>query len=363
MVLTNKDLRILNVLVHGGGKVSAEEISSVLDIPPRTVRYRLSRLKKHGYLKRLYAMTHERKMGLKHHCVIFEEDLSYGSIPEDLLRSLFYVTYYSPIYGSTHGLILHFVESLDLDNQGLETCKLLKERGIIADFHFYESLDYVSFQPDIKRMNKEGLWDWSHNDWIETIKDVLNGNDLIPITFDKNPDITKFDKKDLIILDALKIDGGITHKDLGEKVDLSGTQVGNRISHLESEGIIKGYRLFIREPLQPVYFYIFLDIHSKVDEVLSAFVHLPFPKEIIYTDTGMYLVRLRFYGEDIPVILRGFHLLKPFLKEYRFHEAVSMSSGPISAYLQNYDPNSGVMITPKFDYEKIISDFCESQTD
>ena len=53
------------------------------------------------------------------------------------------------------------------------------------------------------------------------------------------------DEKDKQILDILITDGRMSYSDIGEKIGLSRTAVKNRITEMESAGIIKGYRAVI----------------------------------------------------------------------------------------------------------------------
>jgi Lrp/AsnC family leucine-responsive transcriptional regulator len=54
-----------------------------------------------------------------------------------------------------------------------------------------------------------------------------------------------FDRFDLALLDALQSDGRATHQQLAERVHLSPSQIGRRLSRLESTGVIEGYRVVL----------------------------------------------------------------------------------------------------------------------
>ncbi|TXT57514.1 MAG: hypothetical protein BAJATHORv1_10216 [Candidatus Thorarchaeota archaeon] len=360
MDLSEKDLKILIAMARSGGKISAEQLSTKLDISPRTVRYRLNRLRDLGYLRELYTMTHERKLGMRHICLILQENLEFGPIPMNLINSLFHISYLSPVYGCFNGWLMDFGVSVGRGNDAEKTCEILKDRGIVEDFFFYEVIDFHSFQPELRYMNHDGLWDWTHETWISEIKQCLGGEHLVDLKFDKNPGIIKFDEIDVELLTTIKMDARISYTELGKKVDLSGTQVSNRLSRLEEEGIIKGYRLFFKEPINPMVVYCFFHVRNKPDQVLSALSHLPFPKEILYGSGDVYALRVRCYGDDASEFLRGFHLLKPHLDWYKFGFAVSVSQGPIQYFKFLFDKEAGIVDSPIYDYEGIIDEFCKN---
>ncbi|MCG5259212.1 Lrp/AsnC family transcriptional regulator [Cupriavidus gilardii] len=56
------------------------------------------------------------------------------------------------------------------------------------------------------------------------------------------------DNFDLALLAALQADGRSTHQQLAEQVHLSPSQVGRRISRLEADGVIAGYRVVLSPP-------------------------------------------------------------------------------------------------------------------
>lgn len=51
------------------------------------------------------------------------------------------------------------------------------------------------------------------------------------------------DAYDLALLTALQADGRTTHQQLAERVHLSPSQVGRRLTRLEADGVITGYRV------------------------------------------------------------------------------------------------------------------------
>ncbi|MHA2047472.1 MAG: winged-helix domain-containing protein, partial [Candidatus Thorarchaeota archaeon] len=70
------DMSILRVLEEHGTKISTREVSEHLqkiseeNIPERTVRYRISKLKEKGVLCKAKVQTHERKLGLAEYILV-----------------------------------------------------------------------------------------------------------------------------------------------------------------------------------------------------------------------------------------------------------------------------------------------------
>lgn len=58
-------------------------------------------------------------------------------------------------------------------------------------------------------------------------------------------EINGIDKLDEMILELLEKDGRMSYSDIGECVGLSRTAVKNRISELEKNGVIKGYKAVV----------------------------------------------------------------------------------------------------------------------
>lgn len=57
--------------------------------------------------------------------------------------------------------------------------------------------------------------------------------------------MTELDQFDLNLLSALQRAGRATHQQLAERIPLSPSQIGRRLQRLETEGVIKGYRVMI----------------------------------------------------------------------------------------------------------------------
>ena len=108
-----KDLRVMQELDKNGPKTSTEQLSEILNIPPRTIRYRISRLKEKGIMKPYVITTHERKIGMGDNLIL----LNINHKKEDLLLKLInvipYIYTYSSTYGKYNGYLMRSVYSLE----------------------------------------------------------------------------------------------------------------------------------------------------------------------------------------------------------------------------------------------------------
>ena len=68
--LNDKDLTIIDALDKYGSKTSTKDLSKKINIPPRTIRYRLSKLRERGFLTPYHVLTHERKLGIGENIIV-----------------------------------------------------------------------------------------------------------------------------------------------------------------------------------------------------------------------------------------------------------------------------------------------------
>ena len=72
-----KDLQIVSAIDRLFNKhkykISTEKISEVVNIPARSIRYRLSKLKEKGLLRQKIPITHERRLGIGEKFIILSD--------------------------------------------------------------------------------------------------------------------------------------------------------------------------------------------------------------------------------------------------------------------------------------------------
>ena len=69
------DVDILIALNKYGFKTSTEKLGKIVNIPSRTLRYRLSKLKENGFLDLYYPLIQERKLGIGEAYVLIQSSL------------------------------------------------------------------------------------------------------------------------------------------------------------------------------------------------------------------------------------------------------------------------------------------------
>ncbi|MFX1511698.1 MAG: Lrp/AsnC family transcriptional regulator, partial [Promethearchaeota archaeon] len=89
--LDEKDLNIIEHLENLGPRFPTRELSEILRIPSRTIRYRIKRLQDSGYLQPTQILTHERKLGLGENIIILQKSKEESTQIEQMLESHPYV--------------------------------------------------------------------------------------------------------------------------------------------------------------------------------------------------------------------------------------------------------------------------------
>ncbi|MHA2262139.1 MAG: AsnC family transcriptional regulator [Candidatus Thorarchaeota archaeon] len=316
--LDRKDLKILSAITSLGGKISAEQLSSVSGIPSRTIRYRLSKLRERGHLKQLLAQTHEASLGLGDSIILINLKEGMTSLPQDFftISPLFY--FWSPTYGKYNGYILHSVYPANQPGVVAAMIRMMQRVNVVSEYFIFFSTDYISTGADLSKFSSDRglIWDW--REWTRDCESHLNSGQKSKLDIDYNPPPIDFDWKDIELIKQLKINARIKRKELGKKVSLSESQVSARICRLETVGVIKGYRWVLKSPEQPLFLYCFFELKKPEDPILSCLHNLPFPKELYAEDRRRYCLRLSMDSKDLVGFYRGFDYLKEYLQSYFF---------------------------------------------
>ncbi|RLI48356.1 MAG: hypothetical protein DRO73_09530 [Candidatus Thorarchaeota archaeon] len=330
------DLSILSALNRLGGKASAELLSELLGRPARTIRYRLSRLKANGYLKFLYAQTHDAKLGLGD--VVLFVDLAPGM--SDISRvfrevPLFYV--HASTYGCYNGHVVHMTYPLSIPDAPVSVMSVLHKRGLITKYHLFETRDFMSTAGDLERLDVKRGWNWDWKQWVEDCKRKIRGNVHAGINFQLDMSRAKFDQKDIDILRILKSDAGITLRELGQEIGLSQTQINKRIKRLEREGVIIDYRWIYEDYQHPVYVYCLFTCEGLNDPILSCLLGLPFPKELAAESETSYAFRVKLYPSDIAGFFQGLDVIRKHFKSYFVQIAHRVYNAPMGQLYMMFD--------------------------
>ena len=353
---TQKDMAIIGALDRIGPKISTEELSEILNIPARTVRYRIKKLKEVGVLQSTRAMVLERKLGLGECIFIVNAKADGYKYLPDIFYTVDTIYHYSSTYGQYNGYLAYGLYSLatpDITRNILEECM---EKDLISGYVIIDVADYDVKQADYTKYDPKDGWNWDWDQWEEQIRKNFRYNRTIQPPLKESQTIVGFDFKDVSLLRHLFDDGEITKKKLAKKLSLSETQVKRRLQRLEKEGIIKGYRSPIRGEEESVPLFCFFEVDSLKSPVLASIYELPFPATIILESSTRYAMTMSLSTRDLKGFLKGFDILRPHLVSYfiqTIHNSKqSMDSHPYDLY--NQETNG--WITPEDDYMQDIQD-------
>lgn len=353
--LDRRGLDIISALGKLGGKVSAEQLCEILEPKPsaRTVRHRLSELRKSGYLVSLYTLSHEPKIGVGDGAFVVNEVTEHSALIREAIETIPWFYYIGTTYGKFNGYFVHGMFPIDRPNTTLEFLKLLKEYGLITEYYNFINTDYESRRGDFSYFEPGVGWNWDWDKWVDDSKKMVAEKKTVPIHLEYDLEPIHYDYKDVLLLKQVKKEARTTLRELGGMVNLSETQVKRRLDRLEAAGVIKGYRWILANIEEPLFVLCFVDIKEDYDSVISCFYELPFPKEIMMESRSKYLVRLRLPGSEIGGLLKGFDFLKSKLNFYTVQITTEFGGPPIWSPFDFYDKETESW---KFEPEKHLAE-------
>jgi len=106
-----------------------------------------------------------------------------------------------------------------------------------------------------------------------------------------------FDKTDLAILELLKANCKVHLRDIGEEVHLTGQAVANRVSRMESLGVIKGYTVLLDEELLGKTITAYVTIFMKTTNHVAFHVFLKDNESVVeasrISGEGCYMLKIQ----------------------------------------------------------------------
>ncbi|MHA2159015.1 MAG: winged helix-turn-helix transcriptional regulator [Candidatus Thorarchaeota archaeon] len=334
--LDRKDIDIIGALARLGPKMSTEEVSELVDIPARTVRYRIKKLRETGMLRPSRVMALERRMGLGERVFIVNaKQAGYDRLP-DIFYAVNTIYHYSPTYGQYNGYLAYSLYSLStprIVRRILEECQ---KHDLISDFFIVDVTDYDVKNADYTKFEPETGWNWDSCKWEEQIGKNIRSKKKFKNPMSAAQTIVDYDYKDVSILRLMFDDGEITQKKLAETLQLSEAQINKRIHRLEKIGIIKGYNSALSGSEEMMYLFCFFELNEPNGPVLPSIYDLPFPATVIMESETRYAMTMGFSSKDMTGFLRGLDLLRPHLSSF-FIQTVhnskqSMDSHPYDLY-------------------------------
>ena len=238
--LNDTDVAIINVLNEKGSKISTKELSKILGISDRTVRYRLKRLKEKGLLKKTSVRTYERKIGVGDMIIVVQSAPEKHALLGEILYAIPPFYHYSPTYGKYNGYWIFAQYPLSTPQMCKRLVDKLKDEGLVEDYLLLEAIDYTVQGAKVAAFLPDSTWDWS--DWYESIKKTMEEGKETDFGFNEFPKYESFDFKDLQIIKKLVENAETTLKELGEFLELSQPQIHKRVRRLEKIKVITGYK-------------------------------------------------------------------------------------------------------------------------
>lgn len=354
--LDRKDIDIIGAISRLGPKMSTEEVSELVDIPARTVRYRIKKLRETGMLRPSRVMALERRMGLGENVFIVNaKPKGYDRLP-DVFYAVDTIYHYSPTYGRYNGYLAYSLYSLStprIVRRILEECQKL---DLISDFLIVDVTDYDVKRADYTKFEPESGWNWDSCKWEEQIGKHIRSKKKFRNPMNDAQTIVDYDYKDVSILRLMFDDGEITQKKLAETLQLSEAQINKRIHHLEKKGIIKGYNSDLSSSTELMPLFCFFELNDPNGPVLPSIYDLPFPATVIMESQTRYAMTMAFSSNDMTGFLRGLDLLRPHLSSL-FIQTVHNSKQSMDSHPYDlYSRETNGWITPGDEYIQDIRD-------
>ncbi|MFX1411249.1 MAG: winged-helix domain-containing protein [Promethearchaeota archaeon] len=365
--LDNNDLAIMRAIEDYGPKISSEELSIILnkegfDIPSRTIRYHIQKLKKKGYLKPVKMKTHERKLGCGESICLLNVNQKMETKLLYIFEQIPYIYIYGSTYGKYNGYLIRSIFSLETPNIIFELLDAMKRIGYISDYFVFELLDYRIKNKDLTYFNREQGWIYNWEDWYNSINETMRKKE-VKFEFNIEPDVeqVEFDYKDILLLKHMWEDASITLKELKEvlelsNVQLSEAQISKRIQKLEEKDIIKGYYLdySLLKSEDFIYFYCFFETGEVINKILSCLFKLPYSFTINIETTNKLCLSIGLSASDFQKFLKGFDLLRPYLHSYFFQFTYSGVKSSAQYLFDLFNRKTSSWETPVKDYISLI---------
>ncbi len=319
-----------------GPKVSTEEVSDLLNIPARTVRYRLKRLRETGILGPPCVLTLERKLGLGENIFLVNTTRKGAKFLPDVFHAIDTIYYNSPTYGTYNGYIAFALYSLSSPRITRRILEEMLKNELISNFFIFDITDFDYKPADYTYFNSGLGWVWDWNKWRDHIQDILRSKGQFKCPLEEVQSIAEFDNSDVLILRHMFDDGEITQKKLANILSLSETLVNKRIHRMEDEGIIKGYRSTVCTTENELNLICFIELERPENPALAAFYKLPFPATITMESRTRFGIQLSLDAKDLSGFLKGLDVLRPHLTScfiQTVHDSkMSMDSHPYNLY-------------------------------
>ncbi len=339
--IDRKDLDIIGALDELGAKASAKKLSEAVGIPARTVRYRLSRLRRIGILRAPEAIPYGRKIGLGEVFVAMDTSRKGTDLLRDVIESISSFYWSSESYGKYNGYIAQGVYPLTSPSITSTLLRAMQEAGLVSDYHVFDVVDYEYKHADYRYFSIDSGWTWNWNQWYDQIERNLNKPARVSPNMEQNTRLVEFDSNDVFLLQQIMKDSEATQKQLADILGLSETIVNKRLNRLEKTGVIKGYRSVFTPIGNHGMIVLVLELEEPVERVLASFYQLPFQLYIMMESKTRYCIRFSLSSKDHKMFLRGFDLIRPHVVSYFFQTLHSSRTSRPPIPFDMFDEASG----------------------
>lgn len=315
-LLDKKDLAIVTALNRRGGKASAEQLSEDLGIPARTVRYRISRMRRSRFLHPPYVVTHERKLGAGEAIATMKATCKGNRLLEKALNDSPAIYWFTESYGTFDGYIAHIYYPLTSAAFAENIMKAMQNEGLVSEFSILDIVDYEYKNGDYRLLNEDLKWQHDWDAWRnDIVKNLKSKKSFIP-KLDFNPSLVDFDENDVLLIKHLMDNGEITQKKLGKILRLSEPLVNKKLARLNRTGIIKGYRVEFDCHKENIYLNLTFELEDDSNGILASFYQLPHPFYIIMESRSRYSIRIALSASEMREFLQGFDIMRSHFVSY-----------------------------------------------
>ncbi|MFX1417512.1 MAG: winged helix-turn-helix transcriptional regulator [Promethearchaeota archaeon] len=313
-----KDLDIINELDKFGPQIPTTQISRNLNIPARTIRYRLAKLKEKKLLIPSFVFMHERRLGLGEEILLLEENQKFQSKILQIINSFPTFYWHAHTYGKFNGLLVHSLFNLSKPNTNSIIISEMIKKDLIKEYQIFQMVDYHHKSMNYKKYLPRTGWAMKSDDWFKRIDNLDVISDILETKLNESFNLVDFDYKDILILQQLSIDGSITLQQLGNILNLSKTQIRKRILSLKRKNIIKVIKpIFSPIPKdQMLYLYCFVEVGNLKKEFVENICQIPFSFMFIFESDSKYCIRLNISRKDMVAFMNSFELLKEYIDSY-----------------------------------------------
>jgi DNA-binding Lrp family transcriptional regulator len=333
--LDKTDLKILASIERGESKVSATELSEQLNIPSRTIRYRLNKMRENGLLKPPVIQTYERKLGLGERIVLIQSIPEKEEVLTKVLEemNLFYI--FSTTYGRYDGFLVYTMFPLVNPRIINQIVDELKEKGLIRDYFIFDAVDYTRKSSAVAPFLPGNDWNWTT--WVEETEEIMKKGCKDMLKLEEFPKAVKFDYGDIQILKYMVENADPTLKEISKVLDISLTQVHKRVKKLEDTGVIKGIKPLFTPYKDSVSISCFFKSREYARKILCGFYNLPFEINFAMESSSKYDVQVSLPQSEVNAFLRHIDIFRKHSEEFFIQISVKWTKKGYTHLLEAYN--------------------------